>query len=262
MRYIIKATCRELRDYDREFSLMLENGGNVTDRWFYEDADIVHRRKVTFRELDNGAFNIASVEESMGVSQVCARYQTTIDISNFLRDWNSNGIWLPPEIFERKIREGIIYPQYYAPVMVANENGVEPSVMQWGLKRSWASRVIHNLRCDNLMKKATFQSIKGNRCVVPCGGFYEYHKVDNAVAGDYLFQNKEHETMYLAGLYEPSENGGQYTILTTDANDSVDIHDRMPVILRRDECKAWLSGRIDFDHICDRKGIVLEKKAM
>jgi|GEM_PF-2424508 len=265
MRYIVKATCRQLRDYDREFSLMLENGGNITGRWFYEDADIVHRRKVSFGELDDGAFDIASVEESMGVSKVCARYQTTIDLTNFLRDWNSrehNGIWLPPEIFEKKIRDGIIYPQYYAPVMVANENDVVPSVMQWGLKRPWASKVIHNLRCDNLMKKTTFQSIKGNRCVVPCGGFYEYHKIDNAVAGDYLFRDIKHDTMYLAGLYEPFENGSRYTILTTDANPSVDIHDRMPVILRRDECKAWLSGRIDFAHISDRKGILLEKKAV
>jgi len=265
MRYIVKATCRQLRDYDREFSLMLENGGNMTGRWYYEDADTVHQRKVTFGELDDGAFDTSLVEESMGVVHVCARYQTTIDLTNFLRDWNSkdhNGIWLPPEIFEKKIKDGIIYPKYYAPVMVAKENDVVPSVMQWGLRRSWASKVIHNLRCDNLMKKATFQSIKENRCIIPCGGFYEYHKIDKVVAGDYLFQNREHDTMYLAGLYEQSESGSQYTILTTEANSSVDIHDRMPVILRRDECKAWLSGKIDFTHISDRKGIMLEKKAV
>jgi len=266
MRYIVKATCRQLRDYNREFSLMLENGGKMIGRWFVEDADVVHRRRVRFKELDDCAFDMAQVEESMGVSRnVCARYQTTIDLTNFLREWNEkdhNGIWLPPEVFERKIRDGIIYPKYYAPVMVAKETEVVPTVMQWGLNRTWAAKVLHNLRCDKLMKKDTFNSIKGNRCIVPCGGFFEYEKNGNETVGDYLFRVQDSGTMYLAGLFEPTENAGHYTILTTDANNSVDIHDRMPVVLRRDECKAWLRGRIGPQDVLDRQNVKLLKTAV
>ena len=69
--------------------------------------------------------------------------------------------------------------------------------------------------------------------------------------------------VYMAGLYEPVEDGYRYTILTTDANSSVDIHDRMPVVLRYpDECKAWLRGRIGPEYLCDRRGIQLIKAAI
>jgi len=266
MRYIVKATCKELRDYNREFSLMLQNGGVMTGRWYYEDADIVHRRKVKFNELDDGSFDRGLTDEAMGVSRVCARFQTTVDITDFLREWNSrdhNGIWLPPEVFEKKVRDGIIYPKYYYPVMVAEDNGIAPSVMQWGLERSWASGVIYNLRCDKLVEKKTFEKIKGNRCVIPCGGFYEYQKAGKTVIKDYLFKNADQDKMYLAGLYEPTDNGDKYSIITTEANDScADIHDRMPVILRRSECKAWLAGKLDFAQIANRQKMALIKEAV
>ena len=80
--------------------------------------------------------------------------------------------------------------------------------------------------------------------------------------GDYLFQNREKGTLYLAGLYESDESGSRYTILITKANACVDIHDRMPVMLRRDECRTWLHGKIDFTQISNRKNIVLAKRAV
>lgn len=268
MRYIVRASCRVLRDYDREFALMLENGGQPIGRWFYEDADVVHRRKVLYNELSDQAFDFGLVEEAMGVSHMCARFQTTIDLTDFLREWNSrehDGIWLPPEIFEKKVREGIIYPKYYHPIMVAEEDDqkIVPTVMQWGLERPWVKKkVIHNLTSEKLASEDTFNSIKGNRCIIPCGGFYEFEKHDNKVTGDFLFCNNGHEKMYLAGLYEQTENGGRYTIITTKANSSVDIHHRMPVVLRREECKGWLYGKLDFSHVSDRNGIVLIKEAV
>ncbi len=266
MKYIVRASCRELEDYNREFELMLENGGKMAGRWYCEDADAVHRRKVTFNELADGAFDDKMVEESMGVGHMCARFQTTIDLTDFLREWNSksrDGIWLPPEVFERKIKEGIIYPTYYYPVMVADDDSkIVPAVMQWGLRRNWSKRPIHNLTWEKLAVKDTFANIKGNRCVVPCGGYYEYAKQGDKVVGDYLFHNPGHGKMYLAGLYEPTESGGQYSIITTSANASVGIHDRMPVVLRRDECKAWLHGQLDFEKAGDRKNIMLDKEAV
>lgn len=265
-RYIVKASCPQLHDYNREFALMLEHGGKLIGKWFCEDADRVHGRKVAFSELDDGAFHKSLVEESMGVSNgVCARYQITIDMADFLRSWNlreHNGVWLPPEVFEKKIKEGIIYPKFYAPVMVAGRGGVESDVMQWGIKRHWASDTLHNLRCDKLATRDTFDSIKGNRCVVPCAGFYEYEKEGKMVIGDYLFANEDHSTLYLAGLFDAEGGDRHYTIVTTNANSSVDIHDRMPIVLRKAECRAWLSGRLDFKDVQDRQYYRLLKKAV
>jgi putative SOS response-associated peptidase YedK len=264
MRYIVKATCRDLKDYNREFALMLERGGETVGRWFVEDADVVHGRKVKFSELDSGDFDKRLIEESMGVANVCARFQVTKDISDFLRDWYSkehNGVFLSPEDFEKKIRRGIIYPKDYYPVMMASGDDIVPSVMRWGISRSWTKNVIFNLRCDKLIAKNTFKSMKSNRCVIACGGFYEYEKLDGKVLGDYLFRGKG-DKLYLAGLYETTESGDYYSIITTEANSSVDIHDRMPVVLRKNECKAWLTGQLSFDEISDRRGIALLKEAV
>jgi putative SOS response-associated peptidase YedK len=145
--------------------------------------------------------------------------------------------------------------------MTAEGDEIVPSVMRWGISRKWVSGVIFNLRCDKLITKNTFSSMKQNRCIIACGGFYEYEKAGDKVVEDYLFKDKTGK-LYLAGLYEITENGNYYTILTTDANVSVDIHDRMPVVLRRSECRAWLSGQLTFDEVNDRKGILLLKKAV
>ena len=265
MKFIVRATCKELRDYNREFALMLENGGVTVGRWYYEDADAVHGEKVIFSQLDTGAFDNIQVEFEMGVANVCARFQRAIDVTDFLREWNAErGIWLSPEAFEKRVRDGIIYPKDYYPVMIFDRDDakVVPSVMQWGLERSWASGVIYNLRCDNLAVKNTFEKIKGNRCVIPCGGFYEYEKSGKKAIGDYLFKYDGQEKMYLAGLYEPTDSGNKYSIITTQPNACVDIHDRMPVILQRGECKAWLSGELGFEQISDRRHISLMKTAV
>jgi putative SOS response-associated peptidase YedK len=193
-----------------------------------------------------------------------ARFQITKDISDYLRDWYSkehNGVWLSPEDFEKRIKRGIIYPKDYYPVMTAEGYEVVPSVMRWGLNRSWTKNVIFNLRCDKLIAKNTFRSMKQNRCVIPCGGFYEYEKLDGKVLGDYLFRGKA-EKLYLAGLYETTESGDCYSIITTEANASVNIHERMPVVLRRSECRAWLTGQLGFEQVSDRSGILLLKEAV
>lgn len=45
MRYIVTASCRELRDVNRMFPLMLENGGEYVGSWFVEDYDISQKAK-------------------------------------------------------------------------------------------------------------------------------------------------------------------------------------------------------------------------
>jgi len=247
MRYIVKATCRFLRDYNREFSLMLENGGVMTGRWYCEDAGVVLGHEAKLSELDSGGFDSGLVEEEMGVCQVCTRFKSITGAADLLG----------AEGFEQKNAAGVVYPQYFYPVMVAGESGFAAPIMQWGLERHWASGPILNLRRDKLATRSTFDAIKGNRCVVACGGFYEYQKDGKRMVGDYLFGSGD-EVTYLAGLYEHTENGGKFALITTEADLScATVHDRMPVALRRSEVKAWLSGRMGFAQVGDRRDVSL-----
>lgn len=72
----------------------------------------------------------------------------------------------------------------------------------------------------------------------------------------YLFNLPGEKVLYMAGFWKQSndEDDGHFVILTTAANSSMqEIHDRMPVVLRPEEQKAWLSNSTDFEKLFDRK---------
>ena len=47
--------------------------------------------------------------------------------------------------------------------------------------------------------------------------------------------------LYMAGIWQPSDKGNQFTILTTAPNASVSpVHDRMPLVLTSDEIRPWI----------------------
>lgn len=50
--------------------------------------------------------------------------------------------------------------------------------------------------------------------------------------------------LYMAGLYSKYEDEDRFVILTTAANESMEpVHDRMPLILDKDEILPWLTER-------------------
>ena len=126
-------------------------------------------------------------------------------------------------------------------------------LMKWGLIPSWAkdpkigSKMI-NARSETVQEKPSFRhAIKFRRCIIPAAGFYEWmHTGDKKQP--YYIRMADGSPMLLAGLWEQWKRLGEqnlletFTILTTEANDLVaPLHDRMPVILRTNDCNLWLS---------------------
>lgn len=57
----------------------------------------------------------------------------------------------------------------------------------------------------------------------------------------------------MAGIWNEFAGERKYVILTTEANASMEgIHDRMPVILRREELKIWVRDNGDATKILHR----------
>ena len=55
--------------------------------------------------------------------------------------------------------------------------------------------------------------------------------------------------LLLAGIYHEEQGAPRYTILTTQANESmIPVHDRMPVMIGRNEIRPWL---IDNEKLSD-----------
>ena len=131
-------------------------------------------------------------------------------------------------------------------------------LMQWGLVPHWAkdSKIGYkmiNARAESVAEKPSFREpFKKQRCLVPATGFYEWvvEPKDPKRKTPIFIHLKKQELYAFAGLYSIWGEGDKlkktYTIITTEANDYLrKYHDRMPVILSRDEEEKWLDPNAD-----------------
>ncbi len=128
--------------------------------------------------------------------------------------------------------------------------------MRWGLIPFWAKDVsigvkMINARAETLMEKPSFkQAFQQRRCIIPADGFYEWQKsVEKKTPSiPHYITMKDHKPFAFAGLWDSwkQPEGPEIrscTIITTQANDLIKpLHDRMPVILSKEECWQWLEG--------------------
>ena len=106
------------------------------------------------------------------------------------------------------------------------------SLAHWGLRRKFA-----NLRAETLAQKFPGPYRKG-RALVPASGFYEWQSTAGRKQPYYFFSNQEP----LLGLAAVWENDS-FSLITTEPNATLrNVHDRMPVIIARDDYAAWLAG--------------------
>jgi putative SOS response-associated peptidase YedK len=121
----------------------------------------------------------------------------------------------------------------------------------WGLIPSWAkdrslgSKMI-NARSETVTEKPAFrQAVRFRRCLVLASGFYEWKQQGKEKSPLYI-RLKDNGTMVFAGLWEiwksaEGEVVESCCILTTASNRLIEpLHQRMPVILPRDQFGVWL----------------------
>ena len=141
------------------------------------------------------------------------------------------------------------------PVPVIRQHPKQPvrelSLMRWGLIPSWAkdtsgaARMI-NARSETASTKPAFRDpLKFRRCLIPADGFYEWQRRGSAKQ-PFCFEVGDGGLFAFAGLWERwCDPSGQWvkscSILTTTPNAVTSaVHDRMPVILRKDDYDMWL----------------------
>jgi putative SOS response-associated peptidase YedK len=125
---------------------------------------------------------------------------------------------------------------------------------RWGLVPSWATSLREgarhiNARAETVAESAAFRtSFRKRRCIIPADGFYEWQRVgDKRKQPWFLGPHGDHALLAMAGLWsvwKDPQTGlwvPSATVITTRANDDVSqLHDRMPVLLRRDVWATWL----------------------
>jgi putative SOS response-associated peptidase YedK len=141
-------------------------------------------------------------------------------------------------------------PSQVLPVITMQEGQKSVELMSWGYIPSWAKdakRLVINARVETIIEKPYFRGpIKRNRCLVPASGFYEWQATDSGKKQPHYFYPTHDEYFALAGIYSLWEalDGSSiptYAIITGKPNKVVEpIHDRMPLILEKDEEDIWL----------------------
>jgi putative SOS response-associated peptidase YedK len=124
-------------------------------------------------------------------------------------------------------------------------------MMRWGLIPFWSkdektgSKLI-NARAETVAERPAFRaSLKDKRCLVPTTGFYEWKDTGKGKV-PYLAHRTDEKLFAMAGLYDHWKDpyGKEvlsFTIITTAANELMaGIHERMPVVLSREDEGTWL----------------------
>ena len=86
------------------------------------------------------------------------------------------------------------------------------------------------------------------RCLIPASGFWEPEKParEKGVAPWSYYSMTDGRPFFMAGLWaeasDPTtgEVADTYTVIITDANAVLRVHDRMPVILATDAARRWI----------------------
>lgn len=135
--------------------------------------------------------------------------------------------------------------------------------LRWGLIPPWAKDEkigykLINARAETLPEKPSFrEAFRKRRCLVIADSFYEWKRHENGTKTPMRIKLKSNEIFAMAGIWERWKKGAGtiYTcsIITTVPNELMsDIHDRMPVILRKEDEQTWLDPGIQPPHLLSK----------
>lgn len=146
---------------------------------------------------------------------------------------------------KNNMRTGEIFPTNIVPILSCDSSNIIPELSIWGFPKFHSKGVIINSRAETAIEKPTFRkSLLERRCVIPSTGFYEWKQ--DASKQKYRFNLPESENLYMAGIWNEFNDEKRFVILTTAANNSmVDIHNRMPVVIKKEKIDDWI---IDTDY--------------
>ena len=149
-----------------------------------------------------------------------------------------------------------VSPGQHIPAVIHREGRNVLVSFLWGLIPSWTKdpsigQKMINARAETVHEKPSFKNaFKSRRCLIVADGFYEWKKEDRKKIPLYFYL-KSGEPFGMAGLYETwtSPDSSQIntcTIITTDSNQLIQpFHDRMPVIVPKDQEQIWISNKTE-----------------
>ena len=175
---------------------------------------------------------------------MCGRYYLKINIDELLERYGILKSDLKLELDQE------VFPSQQIPIIIYRERP-ELELAHWGFPSSYQKSLLINARSETIRQKKTFQGpFNSQRCIIPVNAFFEWSKEGKKKIKHRIFLEKE-KFFSLAGVYNlfPDKEGKpgiNFVIITTEANKKIqEIHNRMPVILNKEEELAWLNPASD-----------------
>jgi len=168
---------------------------------------------------------------------MCGRYYAGGDFAEKLMDiLEEEDIAAAEPVYDRTGQD--VLPSELSTVIAEEGGGLAAVNMHWGFDAPRGNGLLINARAETAREKQTFSdSVLHRRCVIPASGFYEWDRDRTK----YRFTRPDGGLLLLAGFYTGVKGEQRYTILTTEANDSMrPVHDRMPLTIGRDEIRPWI----------------------
>ncbi|WP_026619950.1 putative SOS response-associated peptidase YedK (plasmid) [Ensifer sp. WSM1721] len=150
------------------------------------------------------------------------------------------------------IRDVVRDPDVFGPTFVS---------ARWGLIPGWMKETRPgrpppvNARCEGISSNGMFKkAYASRRCLIPIDGFFEWKDIFGTGKNKqpYAIAMKSGEPFALAGVWESwrnpqtGEDIRTFCVITCPPNEMMaTIHDRMPVILHREDYERWLSPEPD-----------------
>lgn len=187
--------------------------------------------------------------EKARFERMCGRFTVTADGETVRREFG-----LPAVPFDYRPRYNVA-PMQDVLTVAAGPAAARAGWMRWGLVPSWAddpaigSRMI-NARAETLERKPAYrEAFERRRCLIVADGFYEWRRVGSTKI-PMRIRLKTGRLFAFAGLWDRWSKEGRplvtCTILTTTPSPSIAaIHDRMPVILSRENARRWIDSAED-----------------
>jgi putative SOS response-associated peptidase YedK len=181
---------------------------------------------------------------------MCGRYAASRDVQEMLALYDVSETDAPTTL----LASYNIAPTQDTYIVDQHEEHRRLRVARWGLVPAWsrdasgAARLI-NARSETVSEKPSFKAaFARRRCIVPMDGWYEWQG-----PGKQPWYLSSIEGMSaVAGIHEwwrppNADPNDAMSVLqtmailtTTPSNDIAHVHDRMPVVLGRDDIAAWL----------------------
>lgn len=150
-----------------------------------------------------------------------------------------------------------VAPTQDVPFVARESEEIHVKQGRWWLVPHWAKEIpkyaMFNARSETAREKASFRdAFKSKRCLVPADGYYEWTKSADGGKDPHCISLPDFEPFVFAGLWSHNTNLDvtSCTILTaaTPPNIAIsDVHNRVPIILNKDNYVAWLDPNVDVE---------------